>query len=206
MRKSIADSFVRVNVKVLDKIMNIVGELVLNRNQIVQYSNQSGNHEFTKLSQQLNIITSELQSEVMSTRMQPIGSILTKFERLVRDFSRQNDKKISLKLSGQETELDKTLIEAIKDPLVHIIRNACDHGMETIDEREVSGKSPDGTIHIKAYNESGQVTVEIVDDGRGLNKDKIGAQAIEKGVITQERFEKMTDAQIYNLIFAPGFS
>ncbi len=205
-RKSIADSFVRVNVKVLDKIMNVVGELVLNRNQIVQYSNINGDAEFSRLSQQLNIITSELQGEVMSTRMQPIGSILTKFERLVRDFSRGNDKKIELKLSGQETELDKTLIEAIKDPLVHIIRNACDHGMETIEERSQTAKSETGTIHIKAYNESGQVTIEIVDDGRGLNRDKIGAKAIEKGVISSEKFEKMSNNQVYNLIFAPGFS
>ncbi len=205
-RKSIADSFVRVNVKVLDKIMNIVGELVLNRNQILQFSNQREDHEFSKLAQQLNTITSELQSEVMSTRMQPIGSILTKFERLVRDFSRQNSKSIVLKLSGQETELDKTLIEAIKDPLVHIIRNACDHGMETIEERENTTKPKEGTIHIKSYNESGQVTVEIVDDGRGLNREKIGLKAIEKGVITQEKYESMTDNQVYNLIFAPGFS
>jgi two-component system chemotaxis sensor kinase CheA len=204
--KSIADSFVRVNVSVLDKIMNIVGELVLNRNQIVQFANQENNHEFTKLSQHLNIITSELQSEVMSTRMQPIGSILTKFERLVRDFSRTTGKKISLRLSGQETELDKTLIEAIKDPLVHIIRNACDHGLEGIEDREAAGKNAQGTIWIKAYNESGQVTIEILDDGRGLNRDKIGAKAVEKGVITSESLERMTDQQVFGLIFAPGFS
>ncbi len=205
-RKSIADSFVRVNVKVLDKIMNIVGELVLNRNQIVQYSNSHSAQELSKLSQQLNIITSELQSEVMSTRMQPIGSILTKFERLVRDFSRENNKKISLKLTGQDTELDKTLIEAIKDPLVHIIRNACDHGLETIEERAQVGKKDEGMIHIKSYNESGQVTVEIVDNGRGLNRDKIAAKAVEKGVISADRVEKMSDSQIFSLIFAPGFS
>lgn len=205
-KKSIADSFVRVNVKVLDKIMNIVGELVLNRNQIVQYSNYKSEHEFTKLSQQLNIITSELQSEVMSTRMQPVGSVLNKFERLVRDFSRQNGKNISLQLFGQETELDKTLIEAIKDPLVHIIRNACDHGLETVEERKKLGKSPEGIITIKSYNESGQVTIEVSDNGRGLNRDKIGDKAIEKGVINPEQLEKMNDTQVFSLIFAPGFS
>lgn len=203
---SLADSFVRVNVKVLDKIMNIVGELVLNRNQIVQYSNSKSEHEFTRLSQQLNIITSELQSEVMSTRMQPVGSILSKFERLVRDFSRQSGKNITLKLSGTETELDKTLIEAIKDPLVHIVRNACDHGIETIEERKISGKNGDGILTIKSYNESGQVMIEIVDNGRGLNRDKIGHKAIEKGVIDQDQFSKMSDTQVYGLIFAPGFS
>lgn len=205
-RQSIADSFVRVNVKILDKIMNIVGELVLNRNQIVQYSNQRVEPEFSRLSQQLDIITSELQSEVMSTRMQQIGSILTKFERLIRDFSRTTGKKINLKLSGEGTELDKTLIEAIKDPLVHIIRNACDHGLESIEERKAAGKDPGGTILIKSYNESGQVTIEIVDDGKGLDRNKIGEKGIEKGVLTPEKLEKMSDPQVFGLIFAAGFS
>ena len=205
--KSIADSVVRVNVAVLDKIMNLVGELVLNRNQVVRYSNANlGNNEINRLSQQLNTITSELQSEVMSTRMQPIGSILSKFERLVRDFARTCNKKISLKLSGQETELDKTLIEAIKDPLVHIIRNAADHGLESVEERQNLGKNPQGMIHIKAYNESGQVTIEIIDDGRGLNSEKIKNKAREKKLISEERLEKMSDQQVYNLIFSPGFS
>ena len=205
-KSSIADSVVRVNVKVLDKIMNIVGELVLNRNQIVQFANGHNSHEYSRLAQHLNVITTELQSEVMSTRMQPIGSILTKFERLVRDFSRTSGKKISLKLSGQETELDKTLIEAIKDPLVHIIRNACDHGLETTEERTETGKAAEGTVWIKAYNESGQVTIEIQDDGRGLNKDKIAQKALEKGILKPEDLEHMNDQQIYGLIFAPGFS
>lgn len=204
--KSIADSFVRVNVSVLDKIMNTVGELVLNRNQIMQFSNEANNHELTKLSQHLNTITSELQSEVMSTRMQPIGSVLSSFERLVRDFSRSNNKIINLKLSGQETELDKTLIEAIKDPLVHIIRNACDHGIETTNERQLNGKHTDGTIWIKSYNESGQVTIEISDDGIGLNRTKIGKKALEKNLITDDEYSLMKDHQVYALIFHPGFS
>jgi two-component system chemotaxis sensor kinase CheA len=204
--RTIADSFVRVNVKVLDKIMNIVGELVLNRNQIVQFSNTRSDNEFSKLSQQLNIITSELQSEVMTTRMQPLSSILTKFERLVRDFSRQSDKQIELKLFGQETELDKTLIEAVKDPLVHIIRNACDHGLEPMHERELNGKPGTGTVTINAYNESGQVTIEISDNGRGLDKTRIVQKAIEKGLITQETSLTMSDAQLFGLVFEPGFS
>jgi len=205
-QKSISDTVVRVNVGVLDNIMNTVGELVLNRNQIVQYANNYNNHQFNKLAQHLNTITSELQSDVMSTRMQPIGGVLLKFERVVRDFARTSNKKIHLKLSGQETELDKTLIEAIKDPMVHIIRNSCDHGVETVEERKAAGKSETSTIFIKAYNESGQVTLEISDDGRGLNKDSIVAKAIEKGVISQEKSETMSDHQIYALIFAPGFS
>lgn len=205
-KKSIADSIVRVNVKVLDRIMNIVGELVLNRNQILQFASIRSDSDLTRLSQQLNVITSELQSEVMSTRMQPVGSILTKFERLVRDFSRENGKQIVLKLFGQDTELDKTLIEAIKDPLVHIIRNACDHGIEKEHERELKGKNPQGSITIKSYNESGQVTIEIVDDGKGLDKNMIGRKAIEKGMVTEEQLVHMPEGQIFSLIFEPGFS
>ncbi|MAZ48230.1 MAG: hypothetical protein CME65_06685 [Halobacteriovoraceae bacterium] len=204
--KSIADSFVRVNVNVLDKIMNVVGELVLNRNQILQYASKSDSSEFNRLSQQLNVITSELQSEVMSTRMQPIGNILGKFERLVRDIARSNDKKIILKLSGQETELDKSLIEAIKDPLVHIIRNSCDHGIEDTQARIGAGKSETGYVFIKSYNESGQVTIEISDDGKGLDPERIAAKAIEKGVINQAKLDTMSETQVINLIFKPGFS
>lgn len=205
--KSIVDSVVRVNVNVIDKIMNLVGELVLNRNQVLQYSNANHEkHELTRLSQQLNNITSELQEQVMSTRMQPIGSILTKFERLVRDFSHSHSKKIDLELKGHETELDKTLIEAIRDPLVHIVRNAVDHGIESIEERLHAGKPERGTIGIKAYNESGQVTIEVTDDGHGLNVEKIKSKAIEKNIYTSEQLEKMSEQQIFGLIFNPGFS
>lgn len=205
-KKSIADSVVRVNVNVLDKIMNTVGELVLNRNQILQFSNNNSNTELSRLALQLNTITSELQSDVMSTRMQPIGSVLTKFERLVRDFARNSEKKIQLKLSGQDTELDKTLIEAIKDPLVHIVRNSCDHGVETSKERVASGKNEIGTLSIKAYNESGQVTIEISDDGKGLNRSRILNKAIEKGVIRPEDANTLSDQQVFSMIFSPGFS
>ena len=205
-KSSIIDSVVRVNVQTLDRIMNIVGELVLNRNQIVQLSGDDRTPELNRLALQLNTITTELQSEVMSTRMQPVGSILNKYERLVRDFSRKSGKEISLNLVGQETELDKTLLDAIKDPLVHIVRNACDHGIETPEEREASGKSGPGVLTISAYNESGQVTIDITDNGRGLNKEAILAKAIEKGVLTQEESLSMRESKIYDLIFAPGFS
>lgn len=206
MKKSIVDSFVRVNVNVLDKIMNVVGELVLNRNQILQYASKADNSEFNRLSQQLNVITSELQSEVMSTRMQPIGNILTKFERLVRDIARSHNKKINLNLMGSETELDKSLLEAIKDPLVHIIRNSCDHGIEDLPGRKAAGKSEQGTVTIKSYNESGQVTIEIFDDGKGLDPHRIGQKAVEKGIISDAKLAEMTESQIINLIFKPGFS
>lgn len=153
-----------------------------------------------------SIESSDDEGKVMSARMQPIGSIFTKLERPISDLSRENDKKISLKLSGQDIELDKILIEAIKDPLVHIIRNAADHGLEKVSEREAVGKSATGTIHIKAYNESGQVTVEISDDGKGLDRNRIGLKAIEKGLIAAEQFKSMSDQEVFALIFIPGFS
>lgn len=203
---AITDSVVRVNVKLLDKIMNVVGELVLNRNQILQFSNKQDNPDLSRLTQQLDVITSELQNEIMLTRMQPIGSVLNKFDRVIRDLAKDQGKKIRLKISGQETELDKTLIEAIKDPLTHILRNAADHGLESPDERKVSGKNPEGTISIRAYHEGGQVNIEIADDGKGINKDKIVAKAIEKGLINKEQSLKLSESQILNLIFLPGFS
>lgn len=205
-KSSISDSVVRVNVSVLDKIMNTVGELVLNRNQFLQTSGRGKDSEIARLSNQLDIITSELQSEVMSTRMQPIGNILTKFERLVRDLAKENNKKITLKLSGQDTELDRTLIEAIKDPLVHIVRNSADHGIEDVSTREAKGKSPEGIIHIKAYNESGQVTIEISDNGKGLDKEKILNKAVEKGLVSTDQIASLSETQIFSLIFNPGFS
>lgn len=205
-RTSVADSFVRVNVQVLDKIMNIVGELVLNRNQIVQHSNMLNNSELNRLSQQLNVITSELQGEVMSTRMQPVGNVLNMFERLIRDLSKEFNKKIQLKLAGQETELDKTLIEAIKDPLVHIVRNACDHGLESAESRQSSGKNEIGQVEIKAYNESGQVIIEVNDDGKGLSREKILSKAIEKGLVLPDKASSLSDQQVFHLIFNPGFS
>jgi len=202
----VADSTVRVNVSVLDKIMNLVGELVLNRNQLVQLTNKLRENDFLRLTQQLNIITSELQSEVMATRMQPVGNIIGKFERLVRDMAKSANKKIKLILSGQETELDRTLLDAIKDPLVHIIRNACDHGLEVPSEREKQKKDPTGTLSIRAYNESGQVTIEISDDGRGLSRAKLVKKAKEKQLFSEEELDNMSDNDVFNIIFHPGFS
>ncbi len=202
----VADSSVRVNVSVLDKIMNLVGELVLNRNQLVQLTNKLRENDFLRLTQQLNIITSELQSEVMATRMQPVGNIIGKFERLVRDMAKSSNKKIKLVLSGQETELDRTLLDAIKDPLVHIVRNACDHGIEESSEREKNKKDPTGILSIRAYNESGQVTIEIADDGRGLNRSKLVKKAREKQLYSDEELNQMSDQEVFNIIFHPGFS
>ncbi|MCB0414296.1 MAG: chemotaxis protein CheW [Bdellovibrionales bacterium] len=204
--KSISDSAIRVNVSLLDKIMNIAGELVLNRNQILQFANEYDNVELNRLASQLDIITTELQSDIMTTRMQPVGLVFNKFERIIRDLARSNDKKVTLTIEGKETELDKTLLEAIKDPLTHIIRNAVDHGIELPEDRKKSGKRDVGSISIKAYHESGQVTIEVSDDGKGLSKDKILQKAIDKGLISQENASRLHPKEILSFIFTPGFS
>jgi two-component system chemotaxis sensor kinase CheA len=203
---SLTDSVVRVNVQLLDKIMNVVGELVLNRNQILQYANVSDSSELTRLAQQLNVITTDLQTDIMTTRMQPVGSVLTKFERIVRDLSREQGKNIKLTISGKETELDKTLLEAIRDPMTHLVRNSVDHGVEDAENRVANGKSEEGNILIKSYHEGGQVTIEITDDGNGIDPDKILAKAISKNVLTKEKGATLSEKQILNLIFTPGFS
>jgi len=200
------DTTIRVQVSLLDRLMTLMGEMVLVRNQVLQYSNKTDDLEFLNLSQKLDVVTSELQEETMKTRMQPIGNVLTKFQRVVRDLSGSLNKKINLNLYGVETELDKTLIEAVKDPLTHIVRNACDHGIETPDVRAQSGKSETGTITIKAYHEGGQVIVDITDDGKGLSKEKLINKALERGIIDQAKAKKMSDREVHSLIFAPGFS
>jgi two-component system chemotaxis sensor kinase CheA len=205
-KKGLTDSVVRVNVQLLDKIMNVVGELVLNRNQILQYANIYDSSELNRLAQQLNTITTELQTDIMTTRMQPVGSVLGKFERIVRDLSRSQNKKIKLIINGKDTELDKTLLEAIRDPMTHLIRNSVDHGVETPEERKSKGKSEEGHILIKAYHEGGQVTIEIQDDGNGVDPQKVLNKAIEKGLLSSERAQQLSERQILNLIFAPGFS
>lgn len=199
-------STIRIQVSLLDNLMNLIGELVLIRNQLMQIAGKSENADFLKLGQRLNVVTSELQTDVMKTRMQPVGSIITKFHRVVRDLSRDLDKKIELKIEGAETELDKTLIEAVKDPLTHLVRNCVDHGIEKPEDRKLANKRETGTIVVRSYHEGGQVIIEITDDGRGLHPQKIGIKAVEKGVITQEQFEKLSEQELQALIFAPGFS
>ncbi len=201
-----ADSYVRVHVSLLDKIMNIVGELVLNRNQIMQYMNDCQEYELQKLSHKLNIITSELQNQIMNTRMQPVGNVINKFERVIRDLAKTQGKKITLHISGQDTELDKTLLESVKDPLTHLVRNCVDHGIEAPSVREARGKPEMASINIRAYHEGGQVAIEISDDGAGIDPQKILNKAIEKSIITQEQAAQFSEQKILNLIFTPGFS
>ncbi|MBD3217094.1 MAG: hypothetical protein GF310_02370, partial [candidate division Zixibacteria bacterium] len=205
---------IRVDVNRLDNLMNMVGELVLGRNSLMQLSGKinqkwEGDEVAGKVNQtatQINFITTEVQMAVMKMRMLPIGNAFNKFPRLVRDLSRDMNKKINLNISGEETELDKTVIEEIGDPLVHLIRNSCDHGVETPEERATAGKPETGNVWLKAGQEGSNIIIEIADDGRGLDTEALAKKAIEKGLITEEEVSGMTDADIQQFIFAPGFS
>ncbi len=197
---------IRVDVGLLDKLMNLVGELVLARNQILQFSNNIEDAALVAPTQRLNLITTELQEGVMKTRMQPIGNIWSKFPRTVRDVATACGKQIRIEMEGQETELDKTIIEAIKDPLTHIVRNSADHGVETPEARTATGKHAEGRLLLRAFHEGGQVIIEISDDGAGLNSDRISKKAVEKGLITPDQAARMSDREAVNLIFLPGFS
>lgn len=201
-----AQSSLRVNVGLLDTLMNLAGELVLSRNQLLQGVNSS-NVKATELSsQRIDMITSELQEAIMRTRMQPIANILNKFTRVVRDLSHQLGKSIELEIEGKDVELDKTILESINDPLTHLVRNSVDHGIETPMEREQMGKKGTGKIILKAFHDAGQVNIVISDDGRGLDPAKISSSAIEKGLISESRVKEMSNKQKTELIFLPGFS
>jgi two-component system, chemotaxis family, sensor kinase CheA len=206
MPATASDSTIRVDVALLDKVMNLVGELVLARNQVLQFANRMKDTSFLAASQRLNLITTELQEGVMKTRMQPIGNIWGQFPRTVRDVALGCGKEVSIEMEGKETELDKTIIEAIKDPLTHLVRNSVDHGIELPAERVAAGKDRIGHLILRAYHEGGQVNIEISDDGAGLNLECIRKKAVERGVITAEQAVRMTEREIFNLIFLPGFS
>jgi len=204
--RSMADTNIRVDVKLLDQLMNLVGELVLARNQILQFSSKDQDAGFLATTQHLNLVTTELQEGVMKTRMQPIGNVWSKFPRVVRDLATSCGKKIRLEMEGKETELDKTLIEAIKDPLTHIIRNSADHGIESPEDRKAAGKPEEGLLRLRAFHEGGQVNIEIIDDGNGINPEKIKQKALEKHLITPDQASRMSDHDLVNLVFAAGFS
>ncbi len=203
---AVLDSTIRVDVGLLDKLMNLVGELVLARNQVLQFTAKLEAGTFNATSQRLNLITSELQESVMKTRMQPIGIVWGKFPRVVRDLAAECGKYIHLNMDGAETELDRTIIEAIKDPLTHIVRNSCDHGIERPDERVKKGKTATGRLLLRAFHEGGHVNIEISDDGAGINPDKVKAKAIQKGLLSAEQAQRLTEREAINLIFLPGFS
>ncbi|NHC46290.1 chemotaxis protein CheW [Motilibacter aurantiacus] len=205
-RRSAADSTIRVDVDQLELLMNLVGELVLTRNQIVQRASADHDMELLRMTQRLNLVTSELQEGVMKTRMQPIDHVWSKLPRVVRDLSTMLGKQVSLEMYGKETELDRTLLEAIKDPLTHIVRNSVDHGIETPARRRAAGKADTGVLRLRAFHEGGRVVVEIVDDGAGIDPVKIGAKAVEKGVITSAQLAALSEREVLSLIFKPGFS
>ena len=197
---------VRVDVEQLDVLMNLAGELVLTRNEMLQYSSVQQNPVLLSTSQRLNVITTQLQEEIMKTRMQPIDNVWNKFPRLVRDTALRCGKTVRLEMEGNETELDKTLIEAIKDPLTHLVRNCVDHGLETPDRRVAAGKTPDGCVLLRAFHEGSQVNIEVSDDGGGIDVATIKHSAVERELITPEQAAAMGDQDALTLIFLPGFS
>ncbi len=203
---SVAESSIRVDVGLLDRLMNLVGELVLARNQVLQFSAASKDPSVLGTSQRLDLITTELQEGVMKTRMQPIGNVWNKFPRLVRDFAVACSKKVALQMEGAGTELDRTIIDAIKDPLTHLVRNSIDHGIERPSDRVAHGKSEAGTIIMRAFHEGGKVNIELSDDGQGIDRKQILARAIKRGIVSTERAARMSEREVLNIIFLPGFS
>jgi two-component system chemotaxis sensor kinase CheA len=202
----VSDSNIRVDVSLLDKLMNLASELVLTRNQILQFAATQEDTVFVSISQRLNLITTELQEGVMKTRMQPIGNIWSKFPRLVRDLSVACGKQVRLEMEGKDTELDKTLIETIKDPLTHLVRNAVDHGIESPEARLAQGKPAAGRLFLRAFHEGGQVNIEISDDGAGIDPERIKQKALQRGLGSPQQAARMSDREAVNLIFLPGLS
>jgi two-component system, chemotaxis family, sensor kinase CheA len=199
-----SDSTLRVDVVLLNRMMNLVGELVLTRNQILQAT--AADPGFTMLSRRLDMVTADLRESVMRARMQPVSNVFSKFPRIIRDLSQQLQRKVRLVMEGQETELDKSLLEAIKDPLTHAVRNSLDHGIEMPDARAAAGKDPEGTLKLRAYQEGSHVIIEVSDDGAGIGVDRVRRKALERGLITAERAALLGERELLQLIFLPGFS
>jgi len=201
---SAAESTLRVDVALLNRMMNLVGELVLTRNQVLQATAADPN--MTHLSRRLDMVTADLRESVMKARLQPVSSIFSKVPRIVRDISQVLGRRVRLEVEGQDTELDKSLLEAIKDPITHAVRNALDHGIETPEARAAAGKDPEGVLKLRASHEGSHVIIEIGDDGAGIAVEKIRAKAIERGLITAGRAAQLTERELLQLIFLPGFS
>jgi len=204
--EAVASQTIRVNVEVLEELMTLVGELVLTRNQLLQISRAEGTSAFTAPLQRLSHITSDLQEGVMKTRMQPIGNAWNKLPRLVRDLAHETGKKIQLDMLGQDTELDRQVLELMRDPLTHMVRNSADHGLETPDVRRATGKPETGNITLNAFHEGGHIIIEIADDGYGLNVVKIREKVLSKGLATDAELAAMSEAEVKNFIFRAGFS
>jgi two-component system chemotaxis sensor kinase CheA len=206
VKKMIKDSSLRVNVKILDNLMTMAGELVLTRNQLVQAVTSDNQQGIDTVSQRLDLVTSELQEAIMSTRMQPIGNVFHKFKRVVRDLSKSLNKQINLLIEGEEVELDKTIIEAIGDPLTHLVRNSVDHGIEQPETRVMNGKDAEGLLRLSAYHEGGQVIIAIEDDGAGINTAKLKEKALTSGIYDRTQLDAMGEKELAKLIFMPGLS
>ncbi|WP_284416872.1 MULTISPECIES: chemotaxis protein CheA, partial [unclassified Bradyrhizobium] len=202
----VANQSIRVNVDTLEHLMTMVSELVLTRNQLLEIARRNEDTEFKVPLQRLSNVTAELQEGVMKTRMQPIGNAWQKLPRIVRDLATELGKQIELEMHGADTELDRQVLDLIKDPLTHMVRNSADHGLETPAERAAANKPDQGTIRLSAYHEGGHIIICIADNGRGLNTERIKAKALQNGLVTEAELEKMTEAQIHKFIFAPGFS
>jgi two-component system, chemotaxis family, sensor kinase CheA len=199
-----AESTLRVDVALLNRMMNLVGELVLTRNQVLQAT--SADPTMTLLSRRLDMVTADLRESVMKARMQPVSNIFSKMPRIVRDLSQSLGRRVRLQVEGQDTELDKSLLEAIKDPLTHAVRNSLDHGIERPDVREAAGKDPEGTLKLRASHEGSHVVIEISDDGAGVGVERVREKAVERGLITPERAAQLPERELLQLIFLPGFS
>jgi two-component system chemotaxis sensor kinase CheA len=202
----LTETHVRVDVQLLDSLMNLAGELVLSRNRLTQLANQMNNVDLLAANQHMSLIVTEMQTQIMKTRMQPIGNVFNKFPRIVRDLAKTAQKQVQLRIEGAETELDRSIIESIKDPLTHMVRNSIDHGVEHPDIRVQKDKPAMGTLVMRAYHEGGQVIIEIQDDGAGIDPNKIRSKAVEKGVIKPENANSLSDRDVLMLIFQPGFS
>lgn len=202
----IEETTVRVDTARLDDIMNMVGELVLVRNRLVRLGLESESEDMSKAVANLDVVTGDLQTAVMKTRMQPIRKVFGRFPRLIRDMARNLKKDIRLELVGEDTDLDKNLVEALADPLVHLVRNAVDHGIEMPDDRVAAGKERTGTVVLSAAQEGDHILLMITDDGKGMNADVLRAKAVEKGMFDKDAADRLTEFECYNLIFAPGFS
>ncbi len=209
-----ADHTIRIDTERLDDVMNLVGELVLERNRLLRvvkelqerFEDKEDLSALNTTGARINLLTTDLQMSVMKTRMQPVKKVFNKFPRMVRDLKRSTGKEMELILEGEETELDKSIIEEIGDPLVHLVRNSCDHVIEPPDEREKVGKPRAGTIKLSAYHEGDQIVIEIADDGKGIDPEKVKAKAVQNGIMTEEDADKLSEKEALNLIFAPGFS
>ncbi len=202
----LTETHVRIDVHLLDQLMTLAGELVLSRNRMTQLASKLNDPDFVTANQRMSLVVTELQEQIMKTRMQPIGNVFNKFPRIVRDLAKTAEKKVQLKIVGAETELDRSIIESIKDPLTHMVRNSIDHGIEPPDIRVQKEKPPVGSLTMKAYHEGGQVIIEITDDGAGIDPDKLRTKAVEKGIITEEQARTLSNREALMLIFQPGFS